>query len=153
MIFDTISDEIYALLVVEQINPGILNDVRKWESPDWKDDADFMGLEVTRAQTKHIGYTYNVVAKYLGKQKEQIPANILKNFKGYTEFRNGKLFMISDSKGLVNGNRHVSFLLEHLKAKLQKLNGLHFQFVNITIYLNMVQVTFQRAINMNLLRG
>lgn len=33
---------------------------------------------------------------------------------------------VSDSKGLVGGNRHVHFLLEHLETKLRKLNAPHF---------------------------
>ena len=85
--FDGTCDEIYALLVAEHIWPGMADKMQKWESPDWKDGANFIGLEVTRAQNKHYGYTMNVVAKYLGFPKEQIPTKILDGFSGYTRVR------------------------------------------------------------------
>lgn len=125
-IFDSLCDEIYALLVTEKIYPGILTNIKKWESPDWIDENSEVGLEVTRAENKHIGYTNHLANLYLGVPKNMIPEDILANFQGYMEFKNGKLFSISDSKGLVNGNRHVAFLLEHLETKLKKLNGSHF---------------------------
>ena len=124
--FDGTCDEIYALLVAEHIWPGMADKMQKWESPDWKDGANFIGLEVTRAQNKHYGYTMNVVAKYLGFPKEQIPTKILDGFSGYTRFHHGKLLSVSEGKGMFNGNRHVVWLLEHLKTKLQKLNSPHF---------------------------
>ena len=123
---DRVFDEIYALLVTEHLYPGSADNICKWESPDWKNNDDSLGIEVTQAQNKHIGYTYNVMAKYLGASKKQIPANRLHNFRGGTIFSDGKLLAVSDSKGLVNGNRHVHLLLEHLETKLKKLNAPHF---------------------------
>ena len=123
---DSTFDEVYALLVVDYLYPGFVARMHKWESPDWKSDEDIHGLEVTRAQNDHIGYTQNVMARYLGSPRNQIPAYILNNFRGWTHFESEKLFAISDSKGLVNGNRHVLFLLEHLEKKLSKLNAPHF---------------------------
>lgn len=131
--FDTVFYEIYALLVAEQINPGICNAMIKWESPDWKDDTDHIGLEVTWAQTKLIGKTYHFMTKYLGTPKKDIPPKILETFEGYMGFQNGKLYMLSDSIGLVDGNRHVKLLLDHLDQKLQKLNQSHFFVCNHNI--------------------
>lgn len=45
-IFDSLCDEIYALLVTEKIYPGILTNIKKWESPDWIDENSEVGLEV-----------------------------------------------------------------------------------------------------------
>ena len=123
---DSVFDEIYALLVIEHLYPGSVDNIYKWESPDWKNNDNSLGIEVTRAQNNHIGYTYNVMAKYLGASKNQIPVNLLHNFRGRTVFADGKLLAVSDSKGLVDGNRHVLFLLEHLETKLKKLNAPHF---------------------------
>ncbi len=123
---DSVFDEIYALLVIEQLYPGSVDNIYKWESPDWKNNDNSLGIEVTRAQNNHIGYTYNVMTKYLGVPKSQIPTKLLCNFCGGTIFSDGKLRAVSDSKGPVNGNRHVLFLLEHLETKLKKLNAPHF---------------------------
>ena len=123
---DSILDEVYALLVIEHLYPGAVDNIYKWESPDWKNNDNSLGIEVTRAQNNHIGYTYNVMGKYLGVSKNQIPVNLLHDFRGGTVFADGKLLAVSDSKGLVDGNRHVQFLLEHLETKLRKLNDPHF---------------------------
>ena len=123
---DSVFDEIYALLVIENLYPGSVDNIYKWESPDWKNNDNSLGIEVTRAQNNHIGYTYNVMTKYLGASKNQIPVSLLHKFRGETFFADGKLLAVSDSKGLVGGNRHVHFLLEHLEIKLRKLNAPHF---------------------------
>lgn len=123
---DSVFDEISALLVIEHLYPESVHNICKWESPDWKGTDNSLGVEVTRAQNKHIGYTNNVMTGYLGAPKNQIPVNLLHNFHGETVFADEKLFIISDSKGLVDGNRHVRFLLEHLETKLKKLNASHF---------------------------
>ncbi len=123
---DSVFDEIFALLVIEHLYPESVHNICKWESPDWKDIDNSLGIEVTRAQNKHIGYTYNVMTGYFGAPKNQIPVNLLHHFRGKTVFSDGKLWAVSDSKGLVDGNRHVCFLLEHLGIKLEKLNASHF---------------------------
>ena len=123
---DSVFYEIYALLVIERLFPGSVDNIYKWESPDWKNNDNSLGIEVTRAQNKQFGYTNNVMAKYLGASKNQIPAKLLHNFRGGTYFVHGKLLAVSDSVGLVDGNRHVQFLLEKLEAKLKILNAAHF---------------------------
>lgn len=123
---DSVLDEIYALLVIKYLYSRSVDNIYKWESPDWKNNDNSLGIEVTRAQNNHIGYTYNVMANYLGTSKNQIPVDLLHNFRGGTFFADGKLVAVSDSKGPVDGNRHVQLLLERLKIKLKKLNASHF---------------------------
>lgn len=81
---DSVFDEIYALLVIENLYPGSVDNIYKWESPDWKNNDNSLGIEVTRAQNNHIGYTYNVMTKYLGASKNQIPVSLLHKFRGET---------------------------------------------------------------------
>ena len=120
---DSKFDEIYALLIIKQLYHRAIDDIYKWESPDWKNSDNSFGIEVTRAQDEHIGYTYNVMTKYLGDAKNNIPAKLLRDFRGKTYFSGEKLLAVSDSKEPVNGNRHIQFLLKHLGIKLKKLNG------------------------------
>lgn len=47
---DNVFDEIYALLVAEYLYSGFVDGMYKWESPDWKNNENSLGLEVTRAQ-------------------------------------------------------------------------------------------------------
>ena len=147
---DSLFYEIYALLVIERLFPGSVDNIYKWESPDWKNNDNSLGIEVTRAQNKQFGYTNNVMAKYLGASKNQIPAKLLHNFRGGTYFVHGKLLAVSDSVGLVDGNRHVQFLLEKLEAKLKILNAAHFTNVSRIIYLNLELVLLQRTTYSNL---
>lgn len=122
--YDKLMDEIYGLLVMDLLYPKMFERVRKNERPDWKDDADLYGIEVTRAETKHIGYTNNKMGSYLGRKIEEIPRKELEQFDGATVFVKGKLKAVSPTKGLIPGNTHVMYLLEHLKKKLQLLNHL-----------------------------
>lgn len=122
--YDKLMDEIYGLLVMDLLYPKMVERVRKNERPDWKDDADLYGIEVTRAETKHIGYTNNKMGSYLGRKIEEIPRKELEQFDGATVFVKGKLKAVSPTKGPIPGNTHVMYLLEHLKKKLQLLNHL-----------------------------
>ena len=81
---DSVFDEIYALLVIENLYPGSVDNIYKWESPDWKNNDNSLDIEVTRAQNNHIGCTYNVMTKYLGASKNQIPVSLLHKFRGET---------------------------------------------------------------------
>lgn len=128
--WDSTMDEIYALLVIKYIFPEIADTIYKWESPDWKSEDNKLGIEVTRAETKHIGYTFNVMTKYFGCTKDEIPADKLEKFKGWTYFENNRLRAIAPHKGLADGNLHITLLLEHLEKKLQKLNSPHFALCN-----------------------
>lgn len=83
---DSVFDEISALLVIEHLYPESVHNICKWESPDWKGIDNSLGVEVTRAQNKHIGYTNNVMTGYLGAPKNQIPVNLLHHFRGKTVF-------------------------------------------------------------------
>lgn len=83
------------------------------------------------------------MVRYLGLPRNQIPTRILNNFCGEAYFESEKLFAISDSKGLVNGNRHVLFLLEHLE-KTEQTECSTLQYAGKTIYLNSEQAALRR---------
>ena len=110
--YDKLMDEIYGLLVMDLLYPKMVERVRKNERPDWKDDADLYGIEVTRAETKHIGYTNNQMGSYLGRKIEEIPRKELERFDGGTCIIDGKLRAVSATKGPIPGNTHVMYLLD-----------------------------------------
>lgn len=126
-VYDKIYTEIYAVLSLELISPGYADGFIKSESPDWQNTIKNIGLEVARAESKHNGYTNNLVNAYLGKNRNDIPQKIIDDFQGDLSFSdNGKLSIISDSKGLVDGKRHITFALDETTNKLNLLNKPHF---------------------------
>lgn len=125
--YDKVFFEIYAFLVVKNLISQLSNAVKKGESPDWQDNTAGIGLEVTLAYSQHTGYSLKFAKDYLTLHENEIPTQKLENFKGYTEFRDGKLFLVSASDQTLPGNKHVQDLLDHLQIKLGKLNSPHFK--------------------------
>lgn len=124
--YDKLYYEIYALLSMEYTHKNFGLNFHKGESPDWQNQIDEIGLEIARAENKHIGYTKNLINTYLGKNKAEIPEKIIKKFDGSLSFRNEHLLTVSDSKNLVEGTRHIDFAIDTLKAKTDLLNQQHF---------------------------
>ena len=132
--FDNLYHEIYAMLALDAIYPTYSMNMKKGECPDW-DDESTRGLEVTRAQTKHMGYTKNVlINQYLGKAKKEIPANIVANFKGelYFKFYNNeeRLNIVTPHKGLIDTHSYLHIANESIAHKLERLNSSDFTTFN-----------------------
>lgn len=124
--YDNIYHEIYALYAMNIAYPNFADDMVKSESPDWVDAENSIGLEVTRAESKHIGYTRYFVNQYLGKKEEEVPEEIRVQFRGDIIIEKGRIFSICDSKGLVDGTRHIKFAIESCEKKLARLNSRSF---------------------------
>lgn len=127
--FDKLEYELYAPISLYSSFPIFTIGIVKGESPDWQDEVNGIGIEVARAENNHIGYTYNVANTYLGKQKYSIPTRVEQSFKGDLNFDTdtGKLLYVSDSKGLVDGNRHIKLAIAKAQDKLILLNKSHFR--------------------------
>ena len=126
--FDKLEYELFAVLALYNSFPEFIADPVKGESPDWQDEKAGIGIEVSRAESSHIGYTYSIANRFLGKKRSEIPSKILQNFRGSISFdERDRLHMISDSKGLFNGDRHVQLALERSKEKLELLSESHFR--------------------------
>lgn len=115
--------ETYAKLCLDMAIPAYSKNLRKGESPDWQDEENGIGVEVSCAESNHIGYVKSFANQYLGKDIAEIPSNRLANFKGYTIFdEHHKLSVLSANQGLVDGQQHINLALETAKAKLSLLN-------------------------------
>jgi hypothetical protein len=121
--YDKTFIEIFALSAMDSAAPGYARGMSKAERPDWQNFSGGIGLEVVQAINKHIGYTYSIANTYLGKSASEIPARITTAFRGEMMFRYRKLFAPSDSRGPVNGTRHIRLALESLRKKHEKLNS------------------------------
>lgn len=129
--FSNLEYELFAPLSISYVLPEITHNLRKGESPDWWDEDNHIGIEVARAENKHIGYSKHFANTYLGKSRADIPAKTLESFCGYTMFdKSGKLFAAGDSKGLIDGDRHIRLAIEKAREKLVLLNEEHFHSFN-----------------------
>ena len=126
--FDKLEFELFAILALIEMFPPFVTDPVKGESPDWQDEKAGIGIEVSRAITPHIGYTYSIANMFLGKRRSEIPSKILQTFRGSISFdKRNRLYMISASKGLFDGDRHIRLALERAKEKLKMLSESHFR--------------------------
>lgn len=115
--------ETYAKLCLDMAVPAYSKNLRKGESPDWQDEENGIGVEVSCAENNHIGYVKSFANQYLGKDISEIPANRLATFKGDTMFdEHHKLSVLSTNQGWVDGQQHINLALETAKAKLSLLN-------------------------------
>ena len=125
--YSTLYYEIYALMSIELAFPEYSRNMLKGECPDWHSIIDNIGLEISRAENNHIGYCTKFSNTYLGKNRKEIPSQKISEFKGNLFFDdNDKLFAISDSKGLVDGCRHIHFAISSVENKLKRLNSCSF---------------------------
>lgn len=138
-------DEIYALLSIKIAFPEYAFNMVKSESPDWKDDKNSVGLEVTKAQDNHRGYTNNMFSRYCGEYKENIPQKIIDEFLGYMQFEDGKLKAISPTNGLENGTNHIDMAISATITKLKKLNSNFSKFNTNQLYLYLYDSVFENS--------
>lgn len=147
--FDNLEYELYVPLVLNHSFPEYAISPVKGESPDWQDTKNSIGIEVSRAYSKHIGYTISIANRFLGKHRRDIPKRILDSFRGSLKFDKERLFYVSDSAVLVNGDRHMRLALEKAKEKLTLLNGSHFKhFEKNCLFLYLTQSPLDRDINL-----
>ena len=125
--YDSTYMELYALIALSSVYPDITENMTKGEHPDWHNKQIDLGLEVTIAQTSYMGYVKSLANLYLGKDITSVPLKSKKGFRGDFFTHKGKLTSISDSKGLVDGTRHIQLAIESATRKLNKLNSKHFE--------------------------
>lgn len=95
----------------------------KSEAPDFQNDIDSIGIEVTRAMTPEDGFTWFFANENIGKNKNKIPKELLDRFKGQIYFdHNNKLKMISKNRGLLSTRKDILIVIDSIETKLHKLN-------------------------------
>ena len=152
--YDKLYYEIYALLAMEMLYTDFSHNFFKGESPDWRNEVDGIGLEVSRAESEHIGYTKNLVNTYLGKHKSGMPEKVINKFRGSLSFKNEHLNTVSDSLGFVDGTRHIDFAIDKLENKTRLLNQQHFAvFVRNCLFLYMTNTVLEEDIELFLIKS
>lgn len=125
--FDKLEYELFAPLSLLTAFPDFAKALEKSESPDWQDERHSIGIEVARAESKHIGYSKHFGNAYLGKRRSEIPRKELESFRGEAVFnKKGILAAVSDSKELYDGDRHIQLAIQKATEKLSLLNSPHF---------------------------
>ncbi|MGI6462930.1 MAG: hypothetical protein ACOX04_04805 [Candidatus Scatomorpha sp.] len=141
--FDNLEYELYAVLALTYAFPIFARSLKKGESPDWWDIEHGIGIEVARAENKHIGYWKIFSNKYLGKNKKDFSEYELKdleNFNGRTLYGdNGEIFSVCDSEGYFDGKRHIRLAIDTAKAKIEKLDSHYRKFNSNCLFLYMTQ--------------
>ena len=125
--FTKVEYELAAPVVLLQSFPDFVKNPVKGEKPDWKDPEHGIGIEVSIAQTKHMGYTTHFFNKYHGMHKSKIPQKELDGFQGMLEFdENDRLVVVSESRGMTDRAEYIVEALKSARKKLERLNASDF---------------------------
>ena len=114
--YDSLYDEIYALMSLELAFPGYSVNMLKSESPDWQDYVSNIGLEISRADNKITGKVQFLLNKYRGKTGNGI-SDTGTHLIHYGEDR--RFIAVSHD---INGNKYIDLAVEAVEKKLSKLN-------------------------------
>ena len=119
MIYEKLYNEIYALLSVKRLGSEYKGIYKKIESPDWINEHDDIGIEVTQALLQYEGEAQKVIDKFLGMRLEDIPQAEIEPFLDRAEFFCGRLQAINTENGT---HSYVFKTLYRFDKKLYKLN-------------------------------
>lgn len=128
----SLPDELYALRTFDYAFKGIVSiiDTYKSERPDWKDDRNSIGIEVTRAESVRMGLARGTANRHLGDHKSAVAKKRLLNLRRRIHCKNGIITSVLTYYHSTMGNpKHVlpdksvkNLLLVHSFMKLEKLN-------------------------------
>lgn len=119
MIYEKLYNEIYALLSVKKLGSEYKGIYKKSESPDWINEYDNIGIEVTQALLQYEGEAQKLIDKFLGMRLEDIPQAEIEPFLDRAEFFCGRLQAINTDNG---SHSYVFKTLYRFDKKLYKLN-------------------------------
>jgi len=92
------------------------------ERPDWINLQTSTGIEITRAMHEQEGEVINLLSRYAGKSKNQLPSALQNKFDGQLGYDdNGRLNVASSTKGLTNSSFFLNKLISTINNKTEKL--------------------------------
>ena len=133
--FEKLYNEIFAMLSLKYFWRDYSDGYKKGESPDWYNSDDSVGIEVTQAIMQEDGEAQSVVNQYLGRQKAEIPEDILRRYEGRTYFYNDRLWAIMPEAGKEENLTACEKALYRLGKKLERLNTNYTEFNTNALYL------------------
>jgi len=110
------------MLIIKEYWSGYSPGYIKSEGPDWINLNNSTGIEITRSMSNHEGYSNSLARKYFGKNRDDIPSQITKDFHGELFYReDGTVIGMSPSKGLVNASSFYNQIVQSFDTKVSKL--------------------------------
>ena len=121
MAYEKLYNEIYAIVLLkyfwEDYRPGYI----KWESPDWLNRKEQMGIEVSQALLPYDGQAENFLEHYLGRPKTEIPESAFAKYGDRLYFYNDRLWALLDDEK--DPHDYKFKVVTRFSRKLDKLNG------------------------------
>ncbi|MBQ7091220.1 MAG: hypothetical protein IJN83_01025 [Clostridia bacterium] len=133
--FEKLYNEIFAILSLKYFWRDYSDGYKKGESPDWYNPDSSVGIEVTQAIMQEDGEAQSVVNQYLGRQKAEIPEEILQRYSGRTYFYNDRLWAIMPEEGRKENLTACEKALYRFGKKLERLNSNYTRFETNGLYL------------------
>jgi hypothetical protein len=104
----------------------------KSESPDWIDEVNDIGFEITRALETKDGENFFLFDKYYGERKKVISSKLTETFTKHAVYRkdsNGykRLFLYQFTEKELTDDYCVKKILTSVRKKLEKLNDDYFK--------------------------
>lgn len=120
MAYEKLFNELYAITVLKYFWSDYLEGFVKWESPDWYNIGADLGIEVSQALLPKDGQEESFLETYLGKHREDIPADAFQRYGQRLYFYNDRLWaLLDDGTSLIT---HKEKILTRFGSKLAKLN-------------------------------
>ena len=120
MAYEKLLNEITAVTTLKYFWRGYHEGYVKWESPDWLNRNDDIGIEVSQALFPRDGKEESFLETYLGRPKEELPAEAFLYFGSRLYFYNNRFWaLLDDSENDVDAEEKI---VARFRAKLRKLN-------------------------------
>ena len=133
--FEKLYNEIFAILSLKYFWRDYSDGYIKGESPDWYNPETSVGIEITQAIMQEDGEAQSVVNQYLGRQKAEIPEDVLLRYSGRTYFYNDRLWAIMPEAGKEERLTACEKALYRFNKKLERLNSNYTRFDTNGLYL------------------
>ena len=120
MAYEKLLNEITAVTTLKYFWRGYHEGYVKWESPDWFNKKDDIGIEVSQALLPRDGKEESFLETYLGRPKEDLPEEAFLYFGSRLYFYNNRFWALLDDGE--NDKDVEEKIITRFQAKLKKLN-------------------------------
>lgn len=133
MAYEKLYNEIYAMVALKYLWRGYRPGYVKSESPDWVNEKESVGIEVSQALLPYDGQDAGFLEAWLGKLSHEIPAEDKARYAGRLYFYNDRLWALLPDPRDERTWQEKS--LYRFKRKLEKLNKNYGDYKTNALYL------------------